>query len=327
MTNDDHSSSRAFQENNTKSNTASIPLKPSLTSGGFSDPYSAASSENVVPYPSSILRSNMQTSDNIVTKAPKKKKATPTIGSLGKEGKIMCRTSLFTILLRRWTDSHWVHVHPTTILVFKTKESMEEWKILHRAGEGADNNSNKSNKLIQWSIDFDTSGVVYKRMVKAEKKKCKLMNIPPPKSRTKVDDSYNYIPPVTYAMEEVRSKYYNGRTAPLLHTCKISYLSSSGRTIAAVFGSTDSPDLKQLRATIRYCIKLVFKYTSKKRKQSNAPIQGNGDNDNTVYSGSTMGGTQVSGAGYSHVASEFSNTVYGRNTMTPSTLNWVEANE
>jgi len=108
------------------------------------------------------------------------------------------------------------------------------------------------------------------------------------------------------------------------HTCKISYLTSQGRTIAVAFGSTESPDLKQLRATIRYCIKLVIKYTNKKRKQSNVDNQEN-CND-TVDGGSTITGTELS-AGYSAVASEFSNTVYGRNTMTPSTLNWVEANK
>jgi len=306
-----------------------MTMIPPLTAGGFTDPYNKMQEESVenVPYPQSILRSNPNpdSSDTVgahVCKAPKKKKETPTIGSLGKEGKIMCRTSIFTLMLRRWTDSYWIHVHPTTIIVFKTKESMDEWKILHRAGEEGDN---RSQKLIQFSIDFDTSGVVHKKMEKAEKKRCKLMDIPPPNSRAKVDDSYNYVPPIVYAMEEVRSKYYNGRDGLLLHTCKISYLSSSGRTIAVAFGSTESPELKQLRATIRSCIKLVLKYTNKKRKQHKRTNEGNGDN--TVYSGSTMGGTQISGAGYSAVASEFSHTVYGRNTMTPSTLNWVEQNE
>jgi len=109
------------------------------------------------------------------------------------------------------------------------------------------------------------------------------------------------------------------------HTCKITYLSSSGRTIAAAFGSTESADLKQFRATVRSCIKLVIKYTTKKRKQRNIANEGNGDN--TIYSGSTMCGTDMSGAGFSAVASEFSHTVYGRNTMTPETLKWVEANE
>jgi len=300
-----------------------------LTTGGYVDPYPTAcldavreaNIDHAAPFPPSILRSNLQTGNNVITDAPKKKKETPAIGSLGKEGMIMCRTSIFTLILRRWADSYWLHVHPTTILVFKTKELMDKWKMLHRTGEDG---AKDSDTLIQWSLDFDTSGVVHKKMVKAEKKRCKLMNIPPPKLKTKIDDNYKYAPPINYAMEEVRSKYYNGRNGPLMHTCKISYLTSQGRTIAVAFGSTESPDLKQLRATIRYCIKLVIKYTNKKRKQSNVDNQEN-CND-TVDGGSTITGTELS-AGYSVVASEFSNTVYGRNTMTPSTLNWVEANK
>jgi len=302
-----------------------MALASPLTTGGYADPYSNKYSKTLhegdMTHPS-ILRSNLHT-NNVVSHASKKKKETPTIGTLGKEGKIMCRTSFLTLMLRRWTDSYWLHVHPTTILVFETKESMDEWKMLSMTGE--DDNDNNLEKLIQWSINFDTSGVVYKRMQKAEKKKCKRMNIPPPKLSTKVNDNYNYVPPIVYAMEEVRSKCYNGPSSPLLHTCKLSYLSSSGRTIAAAFGSTESADLKQFRATVRSCIKLVIKYTIKKRKQKSGANQVNGDS--TIHSGSTMGGTDVSGAGYSAVASEFSNTVYGRNTMTPSTLNWAEANE
>jgi len=299
---------------------------PPLTTGGFADPYNRMQVDNTeqTQYPQSIRRSNLDSDDTVeaqMCKAHKKKKDTPTIGSLGKEGKIMCRTSFFTLMLRRWTDSHWIHVHPTTIIVFKTKECMDEWKDLHMSGEVG---NKRSEKLVQYSIDFDTSGVVRKRMEKAEKKRCKLMDIPPPK-RAKVDDSYNYVPPIVYAMEEVRSKYHNGRDGPLIHTCKISYLSSSGRTISVAFGSMESSELKQLRATIRSCIKLVLKYTNKKRKQNNSANEGNGDN--TVYSGSATGGTQISGTAYSAVASEFSNTVYGRNTMTPSTLKWSDENE
>ena len=42
------------------------------------------------------------------------------------------------------------------------------------------------------------------------------MNIPPPKLLAEANDSYNYVPPIVYAMEEVRSKYYNGPLSPLL---------------------------------------------------------------------------------------------------------------
>ena len=126
----------------------------------------------------------------------------------------MCRTSILTLMLRHWTDSCWLHVHPTTILVFETKESMDEWKLMNMTGKN--NNDNNIDKLIQWSINFDTAGLVYKRMQKAEKKKYKRMNIPPPKLLAEANDSYNYVPPIVYAMEEVRSKYYNGPLSPLL---------------------------------------------------------------------------------------------------------------
>jgi len=316
--NDDHFRFKGIEENDV--------LTSPLTTGGYANPYSTAYATNTlykgncmekVPK-QSILRSNLH-ANNVASEASKKKKETPTIGSIGKEGKIMCRTSFLTLMFRRWKDSYWLHVHPTTILIFQTKESMDEWKMLSMTGGDCSSNGKNLKKLIQWSINFDTSGVVYKRMHKAEKKKCKRMNIPPPKVSTKVNDTYNYVSPIVYAMEEVRSKCYDGPSSPLLHTCKISYLSSSGRTIAAAFGSTKSADLKQFRATVRSCIKLVIKYTIKTCRQKNG--------ENTINSGSTFGGTDVSGAGYSAVASEFSNTVYGRSTMTPSTLNCDDGND
>jgi len=193
-----------------------MALTPPLTAGGYANPYSTAYSptrhEGDMKNPS-ILRSNPHT-HNVVSEVSKNKKETPAIGSLGKEGRIMCRTSILTLMLRRWTDSCWLHVHPTTILVFETKESMDEWKLMNMTGKN--NNDNNIDKLIQWSINFDTAGLVYKRMQKAEKKKCKRMNIPPPKLLAEANDSYNYVPPIVYAMEEVRSKYYNGPLSPLL---------------------------------------------------------------------------------------------------------------
>jgi len=317
MVNDDQLRFQAIEEN-------SVLTSP-LTAGGYDDPYSTACCNNS-PYKGngnekvpnqSNLRSNPHT-NSVVSEVSKKKKETPAIGSIGKEGRIMCRTSTLTLIFKRWKDSYWLHIHPTTIHVFEKKESMDEWKMLNMTGDDCSSNDKHMKKLIKWSINFDTAGLVYKRMQKAEKKKCKRMNMPSPKFKIKSHN--NYVSPIVYAMEEVRSKYYNGPSSALLHTCKISYLSSSGRTIAAAFGSTKSTDLKQFRATVRSCIKLVIKYTTKKCKDKNVANQG------TVNSGSTMGGTDVSGAGYSAVASEFSNTVYGRNTMTPETLKWIDSN-
>lgn len=102
------------------------------------------------------------------------------------------------------------------------------------------------------------------------------------------------------------------------HTCKISYLSTGGRTLAAAFGSTEPSELKRLRATIRYCFKLVTKYTKKaiKREYGDHCEEMVVGSSNTFDSGSTL----LSGVGYSVVASDVSTTVYGRQTMTRSAL-------
>jgi len=325
LTNNQQFSFPGLEEEQTYENSPGLlnllPLTSHLTPGGYNDPYSNTFS-NEQKQKTKVVRSKLLEPQGYAKSVNSiKKKAIPPINSFGKAGKIFCRTSPCALLLRRWTESYWLHVHPTTILLFKSKKDMEKWKALESESEvhGEEgrftSGHKKKEKLIHWSINFDTSGIVHNKMIKAERKKCKRMNIPPPKSKSKVND--NTLPPILYAMEEVRSKYYDGRKGPLFHSCKISYLSTSGRTLAAAFGSSEPSELKTLRATVRYCLKLVTKYTKKRGRREHGIVGGTVDS----------GGTLLSGVGYSAVASEFSSTVYGRQTMTESTLGFAERNE
>jgi len=72
--------------------------------------------------------------NNVVSEMSKNKKETSIDWKPIKDERIMSRASILT-------DSCWLHAHPTTIHVFKTKEYMYEWKILDMTEENNNDNN------------------------------------------------------------------------------------------------------------------------------------------------------------------------------------------
>ena len=223
-----------------------------------------------------------------------RKKTTLAIKGFGRSGTIQSRTTTASLLLQKWTASHWLHVFPATIKIFDTKEKMKQWKTLNNAANSNNNGALKS-KLVQKSLNFDTQGKLQRKIdiYEAGRGEGKDTNA-----------KYNQVISGIrhYAMEEVRSKFYK-KNNPLMHTCKVSYLSNTGRNIVAAFGTSDPAELKRIRSIIRYCIRLVRKASKPSRK----PLTHAGDNAST-FSGMTNG-----------AVSAVSATQYGEVTMTAKT--------
>lgn len=220
----------------------------------------------------------------------KRKKTKLAIKGYGRSGTIQSRTSTSSLLLQRWTTSHWLHVFPATINVFDSKKKMKKWQALNNAKEGESSvKSAMQKKLVQKSLNFDTQGKLQRKIDMYERK------------GTGTDVKSQVMTNITsYVMEDVRSKYYKRNTA-LLHTCKISYLSHTGRTIVAAFGSSEPAELKKIRSISRYCIRLV-------RKASESPRTSSDGDHKSTFSGMTHG-----------AMSAVSTTHYGEVTMTNKT--------
>jgi len=221
----------------------------------------------------------------------KRKKTILSIKGYGRSGTIQSRTSSSSLLLQRWTTSHWLHVFPAEILIFDSEEKLKEWKAISDAenGESSEKDAMKA-KLLQKSLNFDRQGNLQRKIDMYEQKGTS--KTVPVATHQVVTTGTNYI------MEDVRSKYYK-RKGPLMHTCKISYFSHTGRNIVAAFGSSKPDELKKIRSISRYCIRLVRKASESSRKSPRY-----GDNTST-FSGMTHG-----------AMSAVSGTHYGEMTMT-----------
>lgn len=318
---------------------------------GSDAPLPSYSHSNGIPHPYSNDHHRSKAPKEELKSPPKKSKLLTT--GVGKEGKIMSRTSVPALFFRRWQETYWLHVHPTIIHLFDSQEDLDQWKEWYTRDEErqqqAQNNpgeqstlmptiideeAREAKKLIKWSLNFDSEQLVQRRAEKAEKKRCKYYGINPPPSKVTHDGIYR--PPLVYVLEDVRSKHYEGATGPVIHNCKISYLSRSGRNIAASFGSFEQAELKKIRATIRYIIRTVNKQINRKsgHKKGSSKKKGRhvGDNnhpedtddiESSIYGDQS---TLVSAAGrYSAVASEMSTTQYGPATMTKKSLRFISA--
>ena len=113
----------------------------------------------------------------------------------GKHGPIQYRTTIKSLLFKRWSHGYWLHVHPAKIYIFKSLSDLEKWKELHDTSLLLCH-SKLMNKLVRAYINFDTTDAFST-------------------SSNQTDHNYNCGNssnggiPVTYIMEDVRSKYYH----------------------------------------------------------------------------------------------------------------------
>ena len=224
------------------------------------------------------------------------------IKGFGKSGTILTRCTASSIFItKKWTKSYWLHVYPATIKIFDSKEKMEEWKKVYDP-ENPNSTNNSAKKLFIKSINFDTQGKLQRKIARHQEKAKGVKTTQDPNAF----NEYQYGGPLCYAMEDVQSKFYRTQKNEVLHTCKLSYCSNTGRTIAIAFGSADSNELKNIRSIMRYCIRLVRKVSKKRPAVSSSKSTSSPriTDDVSVMSGMTHGAMSVVSA-----------TEYGQGTM------------
>ncbi len=128
----------------------------------------------------------------------------------GKSGPIQSRTNATSLLLKRWSDSYWLHVYPATVNIFENKEKMEEWK------DASDEDKRKKasvKKLVQLSINFDTKGWLKEQISAYKKSHQDEAREEEPSISSETENDLQFIGlPYKLLMEEVRSKYYPRKT-------------------------------------------------------------------------------------------------------------------
>lgn len=141
--------------------------------------------------------SNKLTSKSIHMKMDTKPKAKLIIqpSGYGKSGQILRRTTSTDLFLQKWRTTHWLHVHPVSLYLFHSRQDLEEWirldtkiknanqydmlSTIHSDIDPNDNDNENDQhlhewkkqckKLVKWSLDFDTFGVVAHKLYKQER--------------------------------------------------------------------------------------------------------------------------------------------------------------
>jgi len=193
----------------------------------------------------------------------------------GNEGIILYRKTLTELIFRNWHAAYWLHVYPSCLVFFCSKELRDSWKRIFTESNQCRGFSKKSNdKLILWRVNFDAMGF---NRIRIESEGGETSHL---------DYSHDKM---IYTMNAVRSKKSKQKNS-LLHITKVeSWSFSYGRTITCKLGSIDKKEMKLIRKSIRYCIEVSSKAGIKRklcsdtynpRQSNNTAI--NGDDDSLI---------------------------------------------
>merc|ERR1711957_464870 len=127
------------------------------------------------------------------------------------------RTSLTSILLKKWQKSLWVQCGRTKFLVFRSKDEFIEWN------DRIDLSEKKRDQLVRFKVDFE------KEMSKSNVRGFKLTNIKP--------------------------KIYS-KGGPLMHQFKLERWMDLGPSIAAAFASQNPKEVHRLHSVLHGCLQL-----------------------------------------------------------------------
>lgn len=128
------------------------------------------------------------------------------------EGQILMRSSLTSFLSKDWKEMFWLQSGPTTLLVFRSRQDMMDWKIFSKqAASPPPEIREKLDNLAKLKLDFYS---------KIARKKCK-----------------------AYSLSEVHSKRYTGA---LMYTFKLDALKIAGPVHVAAFASREKREAEIL---------------------------------------------------------------------------------
>ena len=172
----------------------------------FHQPISLPS--NYVPYLNMMADEKKEDDESVLLK--ELRLPFPTQG-VGGTGRVYLRSS--SMFFKSWKEVCWLHLYPTTLLIFRSQSDMDSWRTLHTEEEGGPG-FNKDDKMVKFAINFDVNGLVQKKMRKVEKKVRKLNKESKKKKKTSIepyiinDSKSTGARVIKYEMEEVHSKFH-----------------------------------------------------------------------------------------------------------------------
>lgn len=187
-----------------------------------------------------------------------RKEKNPATDLIGRSGHILSRATLSSKITRKWQDSFWVHLLPTTIVVFRSEENFQEWRAKERL----------SRKALL-TIDFDSVGTVSSTNSTWQTKQSP--KVPATKLVSRVQK---------YSLGDIQATLRGGEA---LFTFRLERLSGVGVDVIASFASTTPSHLRSFRQVLHNCIRTAMpgksrlKGSSKLKKKGVEPESGEED--------------------------------------------------
>ena len=73
----------------------------------------------------------------------------------GQSGQLLARATVSSKLLRKWQSCYWVHLHPASLVVFRSRLDFQRW-----AAMGDDYVARRRDSKVILFVDFDTLGML-----------------------------------------------------------------------------------------------------------------------------------------------------------------------
>ena len=73
----------------------------------------------------------------------------------GQSGQLLARATASSKLLRKWQNCYWVHLHPASLVVFRSRLDFQSW-----ASMGDDYVARRRDPKVVLFVDFDTLGML-----------------------------------------------------------------------------------------------------------------------------------------------------------------------
>jgi len=139
--------------------------------------------------------------------------ATPILAS----GPILTRSSLRSLVMKKWHTSHWVRYGPTTLLVFRTEDDFDDWL------RNPYHSQRQRDYLVKARLDF------FSEMKKPDVR--------------------------GFKMTEMKLKAYEKKGVPM-HNFKLEKWTNLGVSFVAAFASPDLNEVEAVRSAIGHCLEM-----------------------------------------------------------------------
>jgi len=170
----------------------------------------------------------------------------------GVSGKILARTCMTSLMMKKWQDCYWVHELPAKLLVFRSEKDFHQYS------------QEQKKKYLKLAVDFDTLGLLQQEQEYKSKSKSGANSTKVSAATPKLVSAVQ-----KYALADVHTKLY-GKQA--LHSFKLQRLTGVGVDTVGAFASENVEEIKILRRVIHECIKITSKSSSRQRRKQSASM-------------------------------------------------------